>query len=82
MKLKNLRIKALDPAENKGKAGILWGYHIIMMICAAACVGVLSMALSVANFGMPMLISYFKNPLIAILNIVPVIFITLLYRIM
>ena len=77
MKLKNLKIKALDPEQNKGKAGILWAYHIVMMICAAACVGVLSMALAVHNFGMPMLISYFKNPLIAILNITPVIFITL-----
>ncbi|MBQ7093320.1 MAG: hypothetical protein IJN84_02315, partial [Clostridia bacterium] len=74
MKLKNLKIKALDPAQNKGKAGILWAYHIVMMVCAAACVGVLSMALAVHNFGMPMLISYFKNPLIAILNIAPVVF--------
>ncbi|MBR4878314.1 MAG: sulfatase-like hydrolase/transferase [Clostridia bacterium] len=77
MKKKNLKIKALDPACNKKNAGLLWAYHIIMMVLAAVCVGLCTLVVASANFGIPMLVSYFKIPMLIALNLAPVVFILL-----
>lgn len=78
MKLKKLKIRALDPSENRDKAALLYCFQILVLICASVCVGILSLALGIGSFGMPMFLSYFKIPLLVILNIAPIVFLTLL----
>lgn len=55
----------------------LWTY--LVLFAASCALTLLQLGLAASDFGLPMLVSYFKNPLIALLNALPVMLLMLFF---
>lgn len=67
-----------DPAWSPGKRAAFWLWNLIWVMASAACIGVLSLYFAAVFKQEEMFFSYFRIPLIAALNLAPVVLLALL----
>ncbi len=78
--MNKLRSCFLFQKECTSRNGIFWLWNWFFIIAAAVGTGLLSLLLSLGHYRWQIFIGYFRHPLIALLNILPVVLlVTLLY---
>ena len=61
------------PGQPAWKTALFWGWNLFWGLCAALGVGLVSLVFAAVIDQKAMLLSYFQNPLIAFLNLAPVV---------
>lgn len=61
-----------DPTWSTGKRALFWAWNLLLCLCAALGIGVLSLFFAAVTDRTAMFLSYFSHPLIALLNLAPV----------
>lgn len=65
--------KSTDPAWTAAKKSLFWLWNLALCLCAALGIGVLSLFFAAVTDRTAMFLSYFQHPLIAFLNLAPVV---------
>ena len=74
------RIKTAAPAgeETARQRRLYWAWNIIMVVLAGCGIGLVSLVLAYGDYSWGVFLGYFRHPLIAFLNILPVVLFLLL----
>ena len=66
-----------DPAWSPAKKVLFWAWNALLVLCAGLGVGLLSLFFAAVNHRTAMFLSYFQIPMIAFLNLAPVLLLML-----
>ena len=65
-------------ALSRGKKAIYWSWNVLLVLFSAVGLGSLSLLYAIGSFGLVLWKSYFTHPLIALLNLLPVVLLVFL----